>query len=179
MKDYYTGFAQIELTTRQEAPIIPPNTRSKRKKYVSGKQLIKNAKTKNHYFQLFRNQYTSLLDLLRGLDQLNDGCSNNERELAQFNHYINIKYFISDFDRTIYDYRTFYLFFENFIKKADLKVLLPQYENKGNNRFNFKQWKKLKKQIFPLKPFNKNLIDKISAQKYFAATTAPNIPNVI
>ena len=83
MKDHYTSFAQIELTTRNEPPVLAPPTRSKRKKYVSGKQLIKNAKSKNHYFQLFRNQYTSLIDLLKGLDQLNDGCSSNERELAQ------------------------------------------------------------------------------------------------
>ena len=96
----------------------------------------------------------------------------------KFNHYVHIKYFLSDFDRTLFNFKTFFSFFENFVKKADLKVLIPQYESKDNLKFTFKEWKKLKKQIFPLKPFNKNLIDKISAQKYYSATAAPTIPGV-
>lgn len=82
MKDHYEQYG--DLTARQTGPVSTPvAVKIKRKKLTSENFIIKTGKSKNHYFLIFRNDYPNIEALMQALDQLNQNCNENDKELTQ------------------------------------------------------------------------------------------------
>lgn len=86
-----------------------------------------------------------------------------------------MRYFFADYESSLYNYRTFFSFFKDFCEKADLSSLV---NHRVQTTLTFKDWKSIKRQIVPFKPFNRGLIEKVSAQKIYSSDVSQNIPNV-
>ena len=83
---------------------------------------------------------------------------------------------MSDYENSLYNYTTFFKFFRDFYEKADLSSLITKRSSEG---LTFKDWRTVKRHLLPFKVFNKSLIEKVSAQKFYSSTVTQNIPNVI
>lgn len=82
MKDHYEQYGG--LAVRQTPPVSAPvAVKLKRKKLTSENFIIKTGKSKNHYFLIFRNDYSNAETLMQALDQLNQNCNENDKELTQ------------------------------------------------------------------------------------------------
>lgn len=176
MKDHYEQYGGLEV--RQAPPVSTPvAVKLKRKKLTSENFIIKTGKSKNHYFSIFKNDFTNIDTLMQSLDQLNINCSETDRELIQFNYYVRIRYFLSDYEASLYNYKTFFNFFRDFCSKANISALTSRRPADG---LTFADWRNVKRHLLPFKAFNKSLIEKVSAQKYYSSAdnSSRTIPNV-
>lgn len=89
---------------------------------------------------------------------------------------MRIRYFYSDYESSLYNSGLFFSFFKAFCEKADLSALMVRPSSDG---MKFKDWKNVKRHLLPFKVFNKSLIEKVSAQKFYSSDVSQNIPNVI
>ena len=82
LKDYYE---QMEgLVARSVKPMsTPANIKLKRRKLITDNLMVSTEGSKNHYFLLFRNKHFNVESLMQTLDQLNQGCTENDKELSQ------------------------------------------------------------------------------------------------
>ena len=84
MKDHYEQCGG--LTTRPKGPVSTPvAAKLKRKKLTSDNLMVNTGRSKNHYFLLFKNNYPTIEALMQALDQLNQNCNGNDKELIQVN----------------------------------------------------------------------------------------------
>lgn len=82
MKDHYEQYGG--LTVRSTNPVTTPvAAKLKRKKLTSDNFIIKTGKSKNHYFLIFKNEYSNMEGLMQALDQLNQNCNENDKDLIQ------------------------------------------------------------------------------------------------
>ena len=84
LKDHYEQYGG--LIARSTGPVSTPVTvKLKKKKLTSDNLVSKTGKSKNHYFLMFRNEYSNTETLMQALDQLNQNCNENDKELIQVN----------------------------------------------------------------------------------------------
>lgn len=82
MKDHYEYYGS--LIARQVGPVSTSvAVKLKRKKMTSENFIINTGKYKNHYFSIFRNDYSNVQALMKALDQLNQNCDENDQDLMQ------------------------------------------------------------------------------------------------
>ena len=86
-----------------------------------------------------------------------------------------MKYFFADYEKSLYGYDTFFRFFKDFSEKANFSGSVSK---RTGSAMSFKDWKTIKRHLLPFKVFNKNLVEKVSAQKFYSSNVSPTLPNV-
>lgn len=75
----------------------------------------------------------------------------------------------------LYNNTTFFKFFADFCQKADLTAVVS---NQSVDGMKYKDWKNVKRHLLPFKVFNKTLVEKVSAQKFYSSNVTQNLPQV-
>ena len=84
MKDHYEQFTGI--SSRLTGPLSTPvAVKLKRKKITSENLMISNGDTKNHYLDIFKSDSLNIESMMQNLDQLNQNCNENDKELTHVN----------------------------------------------------------------------------------------------
>jgi len=84
MKDHYEQFTGI--SSRPTGPLITPvAVKLKRKKITSENLMINNGDSKNHYLDIFKTDSPNIESMMQNLDQLNQNCNENDKELTHVN----------------------------------------------------------------------------------------------